>query len=178
MNESTLKSLLQIDDAEYNDIIQFIIKSDSCIGEHLLNDGPLLFNISLYSFYPILFRQIFKMADKERDILLFSRYYSGWLFILDTLFDEKGSDNVQIELLVMSAALSAAEQYLNKIIPYPNTEALAVINEYRRDSDSSMKRESAYFRYGVSYKECELDQYCIQKYALAKAVLYLCYISA
>lgn len=178
MTEDTLKSLLQMDDNEYNNIIQFIIKSDSCIGKHLLNDSPLLFNISLYSVYPILFRQIFNTANKERDILLFGRYYTGWLFILDILYDEKGSGNTQNELLVMSVALSAAEQYLNKIIPYPNEEALAIVNEYRRDSDFSMKRESTYFRYGVSYNECELDQYCVQKYALAKAILYLCYISA
>ena len=128
MTENTLKSLLQIEDSEYNDIIQSIIKSDSSIGKHLLNESPLLFNISLYSVYPILFRQIFNTANKERDILLFGRYYTGWLFILDILYDEKGSGNVQNELLVMSAALSAAEQYLSKIIPYPNEKALSLIH--------------------------------------------------
>lgn len=178
MTECTLKSLLQIEDNEYNNILHLIMESDSHIGAHLLNNGSLLFNVSLYSFYPILFRQIFDTSNKEHDIILFSRYYSGWLFILDSVFDEKGSNSIQMDLLVLSAALSAADYYLYRIISCSNTKDESVINKLRRDSDSSMKNEVDHFRYGIAYAEDEIDQYCIQKYALAKAVLYLCYVSA
>lgn len=178
MKQSTLKKILGISDKEFMRILDLFKESDEKVGGHLMDAPGVLFDISLYSFYPILFFSIFHIDADYDDIILHSRYYSGWVFILDKIYDETSNYLNKNDFLVLSTSLSAADYYLHKIMRHRPLQEYQNLDLFRRANDTNLRREVLFFKYGIKYSDKEIDQYCIDKYALAKAVVHICFVCA
>lgn len=178
MKQSTLKKILGISDKEFIRILDLFKESDEKVGGHLMDAPGILFDISLYSFYPILFCPIFHIDADYDDIILYSRYYSGWVFILDKIYDETSDYLNKNDFLVLSASLSAADYYLHRIMRNRSLQEYQNLDLFRRANDTNLRREMIFFKYGIRYGVKEIEQYCIDKYALAKAVVHICFVCA
>lgn len=176
MKEHVLKEIIKISDQEFLRIMELIRKTDEQIGKYLIGKNKLLFNVSLYSLYPLLFKELVDFTDKQNDIILHSRYYSGWLFILDSIFDENETTYRNTNLIILSTVLSASDYFLYKLLSGFSKIEISVLETFRHKNDFSMYNEAKYFRNGSEYTDDEIESYCKDKYALAKSVVYLCFL--
>ena len=148
MKEHVLKEIIKISDQEFLRIMELIRKTDEQIGKYLIGKNKLLFNVSLYSFYPLLFKELVDFTDKQNDIILHSRYYSGWLFILDSIFDENETTYRNTNLIILSTVLSASDYFLYKLLSGFSKIEISVLETFRHKNDFSMYNEAKYFRNG------------------------------
>lgn len=171
-----LRYILGIDKKEFDQLKSMIVASDSAIGKGLITEGKVLFDISVYSFYPLLFREVFEINDPMalKCAILFSRYYSGWLFILDKNYDASHTRAEKNDLLVMSRVLSSAEWFLHQLLPLECKDGWMEMFSYRVTNDIEMVKEKNHYSYEKSFSDEELFSYCKNKYVLSKAVLFLC----
>lgn len=63
--EHVLREIIKISDQEFLRIMELIRKTDEQIGKYLIGKNKLLFNVSLYSFYPLLFKELVDFTDKQ-----------------------------------------------------------------------------------------------------------------
>lgn len=175
MKVDTLKYILDVDDNTFKQINDEIINSDTRIGKIYFEGKGLLFDLGIYSYYPLLFQPFFDCGKDLKNIILFSRYYTGWLFILDKLYDD-ANEYMTKELLVMSTILSEAEHILGNIAALRNQEIYEQICMFRSVNDITMLKEKNYFSYKKEFDDKELFDYCKDKYVIAKMVVYICYV--
>lgn len=177
MKTETIKYILNVDEKTYQYINDKLIKMDSKIGKVYLENEGLIFNLGLYSYYPLLFMPYFKYNNQIKNLCSFSRYYTGWLFILDKIYDDINEYKPE-EMLVMSTVLSEAEHILGEIIPYGEKEIYEQVRKFRNINDKTMLKERKYFSYEKEFSDIELFDYCKDKYVIAKLIVYLCYINS
>lgn len=175
MKLETLKYILGIDDETYQCINNDIIDYETSLGKVYFEGRGLLFNLGIYSYYPLLFQPLFDCGKDLRDVMLFSRYYTGWLFILDKQYDDKNEYNSK-ELLIMSTVLSEAEHILSSIIKLNKQEIYEQVREFRNINDLTMLKEKNYLSYEKDLDDIELFEYCKDKYVIAKMIVYLCFV--
>ncbi len=173
MKLETLKYIIGVDEKIFQNILDRIIYTDAEIGKIYLKDNEMLFNLSLYSYYPLLFKELFDFKTVWTELCLFSRYYSGWLLIMDKIYDNVSECNSK-EILIMSTILSKAEQIIS-VIFQGKRDIYDRIKVFRNINDSTMLKEKYYFSYHGNYEDQELFNYCKDKYVLAKLIVFLCY---
>lgn len=177
MKKREFLEILGINEDYYIEIMKWLVAEEKKHCNHLMEENTeILFSMSLYSFYPLLFKDIFNIEDKLHELIMFSRYYSGWLFLLDKIYDDRECCR-KIDLLIVSLCATLSERYLQKLIQYCKVNSTDLIDKFRKINDVNMKNEESYFTYDKDYTDEELQEYCKNKYILAKNVVYLCYLS-
>ncbi len=135
----------------------------------LKNDAPLISN-SIYSYYPLMFKNIMNMGKDNLPFLIeFSHLHFISLFLLDKIYDEQKFSN-SLDLLVLLDLYHENQNNLNMITTY-YPDIKEEIQKYLSVTKEGFFKEKYIYSYENSLNISEIETYCYNKYSYAKIAL-------
>ncbi|CDO04776.1 hypothetical protein BN988_03343 [Oceanobacillus picturae] len=133
-------------------------------------DGEHFLGLSMYSYYPLFFREVIQLEEAHiKNLLKFSHFHFLSLFLLDQIYDSNKIRN-PYEMVVLVRLYQEAAYSLKDLIG-KNEDIMDIVEINQIHNDVSMLNEKYVLNYSQSYKESIIKEYCINKYIYAKSAL-------
>ncbi|MBU0278614.1 hypothetical protein [Gemella sp. zg-1178] len=170
MKVSMVKEILEITSEELEYFYNIINNSlNFSLGRSLvfLKDTRKLQSLSIYSLYPLMFREKFNLSNKQlEELIVFSHNHFTSLFLLDKIYDSQKIDE-PLELLLLLEQYSINMKYLSN---FP--EDVYIIENVAKTL-ASLFNEKYSYEYNKILNLQEEEKYVHSKYSFAKIALYL-----
>lgn len=170
MKVSDIQCILSISDSEwmhFSTLINRNVKKDLATYMPFLKQNNTIQTISLYSLYPLLFRDIFQMKKNKLDrLILFSHHHFTSLFIIDKIYDSQIIEN-PMELLVLLEQYSRQVTFLDSLKIRKEKNVLDSIN----NTFTGLYKEKYVYKHNAILTLDEEKIYAYDKYSFAKIAL-------
>ncbi|WP_404456735.1 hypothetical protein [Oceanobacillus kapialis] len=137
---------------------------------HFYKDGEHFLGLSMYSYYPLFFREVIQLEETYLEKLLkFSHFHFLSLFLLDQIYDSNKIRNSYEMIVLVRLYQEAAYSMKDLIGKHEDIMNLIEVNQIH--NDVSMLNEKYVLNYNQTYKESIIKEYCMNKYIYAKSAL-------
>lgn len=170
MKVSDVQQILSISDSEwtyFSTLINQNVKEELSVFMPFIKKNNNIQTISLYSLYPLLFRDIFQLQKSKLDsLILFSHNHFTSLFILDKIYDSQVIEN-PIDLLVLLEQYSRNVTFLDSLEIREDKNVLESIT----NTFTGLYKEKYIYNYDEFLQLDEERKYAYDKYSFAKIAL-------
>lgn len=176
MKKNEVKEILSITTCEYEKLTEYIndcgVKFTKRNFSFLEDDGEPLTSISIYSFYPLLFKKILRIPNDQLNILMkISHFHFISLFLLDKIYDEEIVTEA-FELLALLDIYSENKKTMEKYFKKDST-AQSLVENYFLATKKGMFEEKYSYKRDTNMTLAEIEKYCFSKYSYMKIAILL-----
>ncbi|MBC1520228.1 hypothetical protein HB912_01030 [Listeria aquatica] len=173
MKENELREILGIDISEYKEWDDYInVCGQKFIKEYFpfLDDKRPLTSISIYSFYPLLFKEMLFISEEDmKNLIKISHFHFISLFLLDKIYDKQRF----LEAFDLLALLDMhCDSKRNVIELMGNSKWLNDINKCYLATKYGLYEEKYRYTKDTKMSLEEIEEYCFSKFSYMKIAIF------